>query len=65
MTADMPDAVEEIAAIIRDYSSKPYTVEASRNAARAILGARAMQAAMAAQGGGAWEAGELTTLAEC
>lgn len=44
---DMPDPVEQIAAIIRDYSSKPYTVEASRNAARAILGARAMQDAMA------------------
>lgn len=47
MTADTPDAVEEVAAIIRDYSHKKYGDEQSRNAARAILGASAMQAAMA------------------
>lgn len=47
MTENTPDAVEEIAAIIRDHSSKPYSDQASRNAAKALLGARAMQDAMA------------------
>ena len=57
MTENTPDAVEEIASIIRYYSNKPYTVEASRNAAAAILGARAMQAAMPAPDPSGWIVG--------